>query len=136
MRQVRQLISTQQKTKRKAIENPANQQIGENLRIYRKSRGMTLQQMSIALDLTYQQLQKYESGQNRLKMDTVIDMAACFDIEPLDMFSILLGSGEDIDNVKTLLSEEALELVNLYESISDKKIRKQLATLIKGISGN
>lgn len=125
----------QSKTKRRATERPANLEIGENLRIYRKSRGATLQKMSDSLDLTYQQLQKYEAGHNRLKLDTVIDMADFFEIEPLDMFSILLGRGDGINHAKTLLSEEALELVSLYDGIRDKKVRKQLTTLIKGISG-
>lgn len=95
-----------------------------------------MQKMSDSLDITYQQLQKYESGQSRMKIDMVIDMAVFFDIEPLDMFSILLGRGDGINHAKTLLSEDALELISLYDSIKNEKVRKQLTTLLKGITDN
>ena len=49
--------------------------IGRNLRIFREMRGMTQMKLADALDMTYQQIQKYEKGTNRLSAARLYDFS-------------------------------------------------------------
>jgi transcriptional regulator with XRE-family HTH domain len=54
--------------------------IGRRLRSLRKERGMSMAQLGDALDLTYQQIQKYEKGVNRLSGDRLVRAAAALEV--------------------------------------------------------
>lgn len=54
--------------------------IGENIRKYRNKAGMTLKDLSDKVGVTYQQLQKYETGSNRVTAATICHIAKALDI--------------------------------------------------------
>ncbi len=121
--------------KKSADEYPVNQLIGHNLKCFRKSRGVTLDTLARAVGLTYQQLHKYEKGTNRLKVDLMVDIAEFFNIDPAELMSyLLLQDPASSFGRRSFLSDEALELLSVFEQIKNRDIRKNVINVIKGLS--
>lgn len=100
------------------------------LRELRKSRGLTLTAFSKRFDVTYQQIQKYESGQNRVAAATLYRIAKEFNV-PMSTFFPTSGanakpSGEEMSiNMRT--SQTLAE-------IQDKRVRNTLSVLIAALA--
>ncbi|MDR2781930.1 MAG: helix-turn-helix domain-containing protein [Holosporaceae bacterium] len=65
--------------------NDINQVIGNNIRHARKFRSMTQHQLANLLGLTFQQLQKYETGKNRVSAERLYQLSRLLNI-PIDYF--------------------------------------------------
>jgi transcriptional regulator with XRE-family HTH domain len=64
-----------------------NRIIGEKLKTLRKHRNITQEELANAIGLTYQQIQKYEKGENRISCDTLIKCAQFLNIDLFYFFS-------------------------------------------------
>ncbi len=60
--------------------------IGRQLRVLRVSRGYSLVKLAKALNISYQQVQKYEAGTNRLTAGRIWQLTCLFNIQPQDLF--------------------------------------------------
>lgn len=56
-------------------------QFGENLKNLRESHGLTLRQLALKLGVTYQQVQKYEKGRNKLPIDKLYRLHVIYDVD-------------------------------------------------------
>ncbi|NHK26386.1 helix-turn-helix transcriptional regulator [Parvularcula flava] len=65
--------------------NPIDKLVGENLRTMRTMRGLSQQEMGDRVDLTFQQIQKYEKGSNRIAASRLWAFCEILDV-PLDAF--------------------------------------------------
>lgn len=92
--------------------------IGRNLRHIRTLRGMTQQESAAGLGVTFQQLQKYETGRNRIAASRLYDMAALFDV-PIDWFY----QGYALTS-KTPLHAETHTLIQSFTALKDPKSRQ------------
>lgn len=61
--------------------------IGRNIRDVRKKLGLTQRQLAVMLGMTYQQVQKYESGGNRISASTLIELACKMDAPLSDLLA-------------------------------------------------
>ena len=69
---------------------PLDQEIGARMRARRRELGITQQQVGVALGLTFQQVQKYERGGNRISASTLVEIAKLLRCGP----EVLLGTAE------------------------------------------
>lgn len=76
-------------------KDPVDAHIGSRLRSAREMRRMTLGQVGRSLGLTYQQIRKYESGENRLSASRLYNLALLLKVEPSYFF---VGLGPDRDD--------------------------------------
>jgi transcriptional regulator with XRE-family HTH domain len=60
--------------------------VGENVRRFRNARGMTLAELSLGLGISHQQLQKYETGMNRLSAGILMDVSKRLDVSLTELF--------------------------------------------------
>ena len=60
--------------------------VGANVRRFRKAQGMTLAELSLGLGISHQQLQKYETGMNRLSAGIIMDVAKRLDVSLTELF--------------------------------------------------
>lgn len=60
--------------------------VGHRIRFIRKERDLSLQELAERLDMSYQQVQKYETGANRVSAGTLFRIAATFDVPVGDFF--------------------------------------------------
>ena len=110
-------------------------QIGERVRNRRVALGMTQSELAEKLDLSYQQLQKYETAHNRISAGRLWQIAKILQVEPSYFF-------EGVDDTAGFAGLEhggsrrpALELVKNFEKIQDQELRDSASALIKAISG-
>lgn len=111
---------------------------GELLRRYRVVRGLSQTALGKKVGISFQQIQKYEKGMNRMSVSRLFAIAAALEITPpdllpLDRFESNSPSGSSESD---LPSNEALRVAVFYDSIPDGEQKEGLRTLIGALSGN
>lgn len=121
--------------------NPVDQYVGMRVRQLRLERKLTQKQLGDQLGRTFQQVQKYENGTNRISASVLFRISVIFDVPIMYFFSGLSGHSEPntVDqssiNVQSLMStREGLRLVKAFGKLNDAKIRKKILELVEGIA--
>lgn len=101
--------------------NEADRRIGARIKARRKERGITQQAIAAELDLSFQQVQKYESGVNRVSTSTLVKIAAILDTT----VSYLATGGSEPAPDAHIIDEFAgvhggVRLATLYVGLSSK----------------
>jgi transcriptional regulator with XRE-family HTH domain len=119
--------------------------VGSRIRIRRILLGMTQEMLGNALGLTFQQVQKYERGGNRVSASRLYDLGQALDV-PLSFFfddmpeETLAGaapkSGQSgiAAELSPLMKHEGVALVRAYYAIPEPKIRAQVYALAKSLA--
>jgi transcriptional regulator with XRE-family HTH domain len=74
--------------------NPVDVHVGRQLRRLRKAKGLSQAQLADAIGVTFQQVQKYERGANRLSASKLFESGKALDASPTAFFQGLLDDGE------------------------------------------
>ena len=124
----------------KSMLNPIDVHVGSRVRQRRTLLGLSQEKLGEALGLTFQQVQKYEPGANRIGASRLFDIARVLDA-PIPYFFKDLADGDtgqdapEVANSSGLLTKrETLELVRACYKISDPAIRKRLFELARSLS--
>lgn len=91
------------------------QHIGKRLRAARQLRGYTMKDLASLLDITYQQVQKYEMGINRLSITKMIVLVRALQLEPDYFFKNLPGFEKDELEDLLSISSSFLEAVHVIK---------------------
>jgi transcriptional regulator with XRE-family HTH domain len=134
----------------KGYPNPIDVHVGARIRLRRTLLGISQTALADAIGLTFQQVQKYEKGTNRVSSSRLVDMANALDVAIPYFFedmsagvgaqtpSALMKAGQrptTIDNeTDPFAKRETLEFVRAYYKIQDPAVRKRLAELTKAIA--
>jgi len=112
--------------------------VGQRLRELRMLAGLSQSDVASALGLTFQQLQKYERGFNRVSASRLFKLAQYFRV-PVSVFFEGLeeqrshaeasGRGEEAETEGTLRSREALMLARYFQNIRDPQVRAAIREL-------
>ena len=109
--------------------HPVDIQVGRRARERRTLAGMSQTAVAERLGLTFQQLQKYERGHNRISASKLYELANIFDV-PVSYFYEGMEAGKDAPSRdETLTKRETLELVRAYYAISDPAVRDSIRKL-------
>jgi transcriptional regulator with XRE-family HTH domain len=133
------------KTKLKADDR--DKIIGARLRSRRKLLGMSQRDLGDVIDITFQQIQKYENGKNKIGAARLMDFCNALKV-PITFFYAGLGDiGEKTpssmkisDNPQEslesdiMLKKETIDLVKSYYSIEDSKIRQNVMKTIQSMA--
>jgi transcriptional regulator with XRE-family HTH domain len=135
----------------KGFPNPIDVHVGQRIRQRRTLLGMSQERLAEAIGLTFQQVQKYERGANRVGSSRLFDLARVLDV-PISYFfeemeagvaakspSRLMGVSESkmqayAAEPDPLAKRETLELVRAYLRISDPQIKRRLFELAKALA--
>ena len=128
--------------------HPVDVHVGARARMRRTLLGMTQTDLGDALDLTFQQVQKYERGTNRISASRLLALARVLDV-PIDYFfedmppkvaaispaTKKRGKAKKLpmDEPDLLVKRETLELVRAYYKIEDANVRKGVYQLTKAM---
>ena len=118
-----------------SIPDPIDVEVGARIRARRKFFSMSQTRLADALDLTFQQIQKYERGTNRVSASTLVRIARELDIT----VAALVGEQEEAiphrtEVFRSLGVTGALELLNAYAKIRDADVRKAIVQLTKMVA--
>lgn len=108
--------------------------IGEKIRALRKQFGLSQERLGEIAGVTYQQIQKYENGTDRISTDRLNLIAEGLNI-PISYFfeekSLKVKEKEALYHTIGELSKEELELIKLFRKVKGKKAKKSFFGLIK-----
>jgi transcriptional regulator with XRE-family HTH domain len=124
--------------------NANDPHVGHRMRLRRMLIGMSQERMGELLGLTFQQIQKYEKGVNRIGAGRLFDIARILSV-PIDYFyegaaSHLTGPRGFSENdaappvMDFLASGEGLQLSLAFMRIKDPKVRKRVLDLVKSLA--
>src|ERR1051326_8994674 len=123
--------------------NPIDIQVGNRVRIRRMLIGMSQERLGDLLGLTFQQVQKYEKGVNRIGAGRLFEMARILGV-PIDFFYEGVESGEGRPGfaepegappvMEFVSSGEGLQLSLAFMKIKDPKVRKRVLDLVKSLA--
>ncbi len=126
--------------------NPIDVQVGSRVRLRRNMLGLSQEKLGAAIGLTFQQVQKYERGANRVgasrlhELSRVLDVPVSFffdDVDPVRApaipggFSEPPAEGFDSDPLRR---RETVELVDAYYAIDDTAVRRRLLELARSLA--
>jgi transcriptional regulator with XRE-family HTH domain len=113
-----------------------NKSLGPRIRRYREQAGLSQSDLGDKLGVSYQQIQKYERGMNRLSVDTLLKVAKALDL-PLNAF-VDTGEGHAKGGILSeprpdygFLSKEERDLVKGFRELSDDKLRAAFLALLR-----
>jgi transcriptional regulator with XRE-family HTH domain len=104
--------------------------IGNAIKSYRLLAGMTQEDLAQALDVTFQQVQKYERGTNRVSASRLLDLSNVLGCSVTDLYG--LGSRDSL--AKSAATEDALKMVAVYQTIESTKVKKMAYDLVKRLA--
>ncbi len=128
------------------MTHPVDNHVGRRLRYRRTLLGMTQQQLANAVGIRFQQIQKYESGANRISASRLWDLARALSIPVSYFFDDMTtpepqahalhqnnGATAHALEANVMEEKETLELVRAYYSL-DEAPRQHLLALTKSLS--
>ena len=121
------------------VPNPIDVHVGTRIRMRRLLLGMNQETLANALGLTFQQVQKYEGGANRVSASRLSAMADILGVPISYFFGDLRPdddelSPEDRQWREYLQRPETIEFIRLYYAIPDPKIRRQFLDMAKTVA--
>ncbi len=118
--------------------HPVDVHVGGKVRLRRTMLGMSQEMLGNAVGLTFQQIQKYESGFNRVSASRLWQFSNVLGVPISFFFEDMPGDGKQSadESDKVMLRRESLELVRAYYRIKGGQERKQLSALIKAVGSD
>lgn len=129
------------------MANPIDLHVGKRLRQRRRVLGLTQQKLADEVSIRFQQIQKYESGANRISASRLWALSRALEVPVAYFFDGLDGEGEleaDVNGhsdhaAKTphdvFSTKETIDLVRAFYNLSEEP-RRRLLDLAKAMSGD
>jgi transcriptional regulator with XRE-family HTH domain len=123
----------------KKAPNPVDKHVGARVRSRRILMGMSQEKLGISLGLTFQQVQKYEKGTNRIGASRLQNIAKTlsvpvsyfFEGAPLEGASTGFADTEQTNYVADILSTpEGISLAKAFMRINDPRVRRKIVELV------
>lgn len=130
-------------------ENIINAKIGEKIRTLRHMNGMNQTDLGKKIGVTFQQIQKYEKGYNKIVASKLYDLACKMNVDINYFFDEINDSSNEAKeklslnedqaeftgvNTKEVSNREAIYLVKLYNNIKNSNTRRRLLLFLKSVS--
>lgn len=129
------------------LPNPVDLHVGARIRLRRRMQGVSQEKLADALGLTFQQVQKYERGANRVSASKLYEIAAALRAPVAYFFDGLADpTGDELDGVRVaaaseestvhsfLMTPEGLELAKLFPNIAPGLVRRRLLELVRSLA--
>lgn len=137
----------------KKAPNPIDRHVGSRVRMRRVLLGMSQEKLGEALGLTFQQIQKYEKGTNRIGASRLQQISRTLNVPPSFFFDgAPLQDEQTVANGVTpfafaepssstfvidfIASAEGLHLNKAFARIQDPKVRKRIIDLVTSLAGD
>ena len=130
--------------------NPVDEHVGRRVRMRRTLLGLSQERLGEAISLTFQQVQKYERGANRIGASRLWDLSRALncpvsyffdemedDVRAASPRNLTEGAAEpEQQGADPMNNRETLELVRAYYKIADPKVRRSLCELTKSLTAS
>lgn len=131
------------------VPHPVDVHVGSKVRQRRTLLGMSQEKLGEALGLTFQQVQKYERGANRIGASRIYELSRILDVPVSYFFEDIPDEISDLERKQDEAQEltesgdgeqdplsrrETLELIRAYYKVDDRKLRKRIFELVKTVA--
>jgi transcriptional regulator with XRE-family HTH domain len=127
------------------VTNPVDKHVGSRARMRRTMLGMSQEKLGDELGITFQQVQKYEKGANRIsasrlhQMAHILQVAVPFFFEGAPQATGQSRRGGDAPSPayvsEFIATADGLKLVKAFTQISDAKVRHSIVRLVEQLAG-
>lgn len=111
------------------MSHPVDVHVGKRLKQIRTLRRMSQTDVAKRLNLSFQQIQKYEIGSNRIAASRLFELSRILDVPTSYFFE---GIAEDETPAPR---DNGIDIVNALAAIEDEKIKSRIVTFIEDVSG-
>ena len=120
----------------KKIPNPIDRSVGARIRMQRMMRGLSQTDLGKAVGVTFQQVQKYENGSNRVGASRLQQIANVLTVKPDFFFEDegFSGFGDVAGMQDFISSRDGVSLARAFTRISDKKLRSRIVSLVQELT--
>ena len=116
--------------------------VGQRLRLRRTLLGLSQGELGRRVGLTFQQIQKYERGVNRIGASRLAEFAAVLGVPPGWFFEDMSDAArqrtrplrQGAASLQDLGGRDTLELVRLYNRIADRRVRERILALLRAVA--
>jgi len=132
----------------KKAPNPIDKHVGSRVRMRRMMLGMSQEKLGDALALTFQQVQKYEKGTNRIGASRLQQISQILQVPVAFFFEgapVLAAEGAALEGLPEapspayvsdfLATSDGLSLTKAFMRIPDPKLRRRIVDLVQQIAG-
>jgi transcriptional regulator with XRE-family HTH domain len=130
----------------KKVPNPVDKHVGSRVRMRRMMLAMSQEKLGAALGLTFQQVQKYENGTNRMGASRLQQMSGILQV-PVEFFfeGAPNTSAPDGSNVSALSvaqiddfisDSDGLRLIGAFMRLDNAAVRRRIVMLVQEIAGD
>jgi transcriptional regulator with XRE-family HTH domain len=112
-------------------EGPFYRDLGRNMRAARNAAGKTQTEIAEHLEMTFQQVQKYENGTNRIPVDRLVSLASFLELPISQFIAPSAGDAEFQAMAAQFGAKEFHALMEAWGSIKDRAARAALLTVVK-----
>lgn len=130
---------------RKKTPNPVDVHVGSRVRLKRTMMGLSQEKLGESLGVTFQQVQKYEKGANRIgasrlqQISSILRTPISFFFEGAPVRNDLAAEGFSEDGIQDytidfLSTNEGIQLNKAFARIKDPKVRKKIVDLVKSLA--
>lgn len=119
--------------------HPLDIALGSRVRLRRKELGMSQDQLARAVGITFQQVQKYEHGTNRISFSRLVEMSEALECSVGDLIGNLdksKSSGSLSKQIAYLTEPGASDLLEAYASIESPKRRRAILNLARQLAND
>jgi transcriptional regulator with XRE-family HTH domain len=123
--------------------NPIDVHVGLQVRLRRKQLKISQEKLADALGLTFQQVQKYERGSNRISASKLYEIARTLKVSIAWFFEGLgdptvdageAGGGASAFAHGFLLTQDGVDLANLFPKIPERRVRRRIVDLVRAMT--
>ena len=117
--------------KKRLPEGPFYRDLGRNVRTARSAAGKSQSEVAEFLDVTFQQVQKYENGKNSIPLDRLVSLADYLEV-PLQQFVAPSESDSEFQSLASQFSDKEFHtLMEAWGTLKDRPARAALVNLVK-----
>lgn len=123
--------------------NPIDVHVGQRVRHRRKQLGVSQESLANKLQLTFQQVQKYERGSNRISASKLFEIAVALNTPVSWFFDNLTPAAPGEDGLRetpapfvhdALLTPDASDMIAAFNKVRRKRMRRRLIELVSAIA--
>ncbi len=140
------MTKSTEKRKTKGTASTIDVHVGKRLQVRRSLLGWSQEKLGAAIGLTFQQIQKYEKGMNRISAGRLLEFSRILTVPVQYFYDNLEGSNANkaqglSDNEQeafagndVMQEKETIDLIRVYYSIDDPELRKDAVKFMKSIA--
>src|SRR5216684_748927 len=110
-------------------------ELGKRIRLRRVEQKISQAELGDKLGVSFQQVQKYEKGVNRVGASRLQQIASALEVPVTFFYEGTNGKQLEVDSLLFLDSGFSLRLLRAYSRVTDQKVQRQFVSLIESVAG-